>query len=158
MARNAGRMVITLAFIALLGTAHKAAAANGVSLTGTYSFHTVSSSAPSEDGWVVQEIVGRGTGTVLGDSTVLALHLQNIYTGQFFGVFVVTASNGDKMYGTAAGQLYPDGSLEEALEFDGGTGKFAHATGAATGTGELDFITGQATETITGTISGVYGR
>ncbi|HEX5271810.1 MAG TPA: hypothetical protein VFW33_15035 [Gemmataceae bacterium] len=158
MGRNSVKSVVAVALLSLLGTAPRAAAGNDLPLKGSFTFQTVSSSAPDEYGNVVQQIVGEGTASHLGRSTVSATHVLNLFTGQFTSTFTVTAANGDKAYGTAEGQIFPDGSFEETLQFNGGTGRFANATGSATGTGELDFVTQEATETLVGTISGVGGK
>jgi hypothetical protein len=111
---------------------------------------------------------GSGTATHIGKYTIVNSHCVDPITGALTGgTFVKTAANGDQIFGTYAGTATviqapaPIGifSLSGTIEFTGGTGRFAEATGTTSMTGTLqgDFsrspVPTQVTLTMVGTIS-----
>lgn len=68
------------------------------------------------------------------------------------GTAVHTAAGGDVLYATWTGTI-EGAALTLNVTFAGGTGRFAHATGQATGGGTLDAATGTGEWTMTGRIS-----
>jgi hypothetical protein len=79
------------------------------------------------------DVPGEGRATHLGDSTWHAV--MNVYSNQTQdGEMVFTAANGDELHGSFVGTGRPDANgvshFEGTYEFDGGTGRFEHATGA----------------------------
>ena len=78
------------------------------------------------------------------------------------GYRVLTAANGDQLFGTYHGQTLPDNTLVGSLAFTGGTGRFADATGNTTMRGRLTIDPSQPEPlhivlTIEGTISSPGG-
>jgi hypothetical protein len=86
--------------------------------------------------------------TGISDATGTALHMGDITyhteqcvtqaTGAIDGkVLVLTAANGDQLFGTFAGQSTPSGAIGDQFQvkatfvFKGGTGRFENAIGAA---------------------------
>ncbi len=65
------------------------------------------------------------------------------------GTFVKTAANGDSVFG----QLYPASPTNGTLTFNGGTGRFASATGTASYVISTDPSTGVSTVDLVGSIS-----
>jgi hypothetical protein len=67
------------------------------------------------------------------------------------------AVNGDLLYANGSGtsQLVAPGrvAFQASVTFEGGTGRFASASGTATITGEADVVNGRSHFTTTGTIS-----
>lgn len=54
------------------------------------------------------------------------------------GTIVYTAANGDELHASVAGHLnLLTGAVDAALTYTGGTGRFSHASGASTLTGQL---------------------
>jgi hypothetical protein len=66
------------------------------------------------------------------------------------------AANGDELHGTGTGTSTPSGpgliAFTSTLTFDGGTGRFANATGEISITGEANLIAGTSSMTATGSI------
>ena len=111
---------------------------------------------------------GGGTATHVGKYTIVNSHCVDPITGALTGgTFVKTTANGDQIFGTYAGSATviqapaPVGifSLSGTVEFTGGTGRFAGATGTTSMTGTLhgDFsqspVPTQVTLRMIGTIS-----
>jgi hypothetical protein len=79
------------------------------------------------------DVPGGGRATHLGDCTWHAL--MWVYGDQTQdGDMVFTAANGDELHGSFVGTGHPDTAgvshFQGTYEFDGGTGRFEHATGA----------------------------
>jgi hypothetical protein len=90
--------------------------------------------------------ISNGTGTALhmGNVTYYTEQCVNTLTGEILGnKLVLTAANGDELYGTFVGQSAPAGNVGDVFSvsatfvFAGGTGRFQDATGTATMTAEL---------------------
>jgi len=96
---------------------------------------------------------GQGFGTHVGDFTTAQTHCVNP-TGSdplafTDGVFAFTAANGDRLTGSYSGHLLPTSTpglfaLDGVASFEGGTGRFNHATGTAKATGLLNLDSGEA--------------
>jgi hypothetical protein len=103
--------------------------------------------------------VEQGQATHLGRFTGEARHCTNNETGEFVdGVVVMIAANGDELHGTYAGAFLPDlpdgTSRTTGLhEYDGGTGRFANATGDAA-EGSRFVFTSETEGVIWGTLAG----
>jgi hypothetical protein len=106
-----------------------------------------------------------GNVTHLGKTTsVITLDACTVYPDgslQGPGTFTHTGANGDAIYGTYVGVIYPDGTLsfdpdvaDPPIVIMGGTGRFDGATGWAVGGGMVDIGTG-GTFWIEGMISSV---
>ena len=102
------------------------------------------------------------TGNVSHLGAVEGVIVQNIDTRDltFEGTFTLTAANGDLITGAVTGQLVPTAdptvfAVVEEIVVTGGTGRFATATGNASGTGFAYTGTGLAKETFSGTICGL---
>jgi len=78
------------------------------------------------------DVPGEGRATHLGDCTWHAV--MRVYSNQTQdGDMIFTAANGDELHGSFVGTGYPDANgvshFQGTYEFDGGTGRFEHATG-----------------------------
>lgn len=112
---------------------------------------------------------GSGTGTHIGDFTVIRRHCftppdHPAFTGEVIhdGKYEITAANGDKLWGTYSGQLQPTefgeqgptrGIITAPSTIDGGTGVFAGAQGKFKAVGDYDLIRDQGTFKYYGWIS-----
>ena len=108
---------------------------------------------------------GGGTATHIGKYTITNSHCVDPTTGELTsGSFVKTAANGDQIFGTYAGssEPAPGGGFRVSgrVTFNGGTGRFARATGSTNLEGALqaDFSgpppwSTRTTLTMEGTIS-----
>ena len=82
-----------------------------------------------------------GHSSHLGNFTATGYHVLDLLTGEFAGVATYTAANGDSMNVAYAGQLFPSGDADfpygvvATIEINGGTGRFADATGGGVLTG-----------------------
>jgi hypothetical protein len=106
------------------------------------------------------EVAVSGIATHLGRFTGDAQIQQNVTNGSYTGTFTWIAANGDSISGTFEGQLIPTstpGLFEniETIDVNGGTGRFAGATGTATAGGQLDQTTLSFVFPFEGTISSV---
>jgi hypothetical protein len=103
--------------------------------------------------------IERGQATHLGRFSAETRHCTDLATGQFTaGVIVITAANGDELHGTYSGRFLPelpDGTTPVASThyYDGGTGRFANATGMADAPAWFVF-TSETGGVIRGTLSG----
>jgi hypothetical protein len=93
----------------------------------------------------------------LGRTTLLLVQDINFAAGTQASVEVTyTAANGDILRAMNVGTSRRSGagvSFEATVTFEGGTGRFAHATGEAHAVGTADFIANTSTYTISGTVS-----
>ena len=86
-------------------------------------------------------ITAVGQATHMGRIEIQQHHFAHLETGLFDGgVFVITAANGDSLEGTYSGYLTPTNVAGEfeihgSLTFDGGTGRFADASGEGAASG-----------------------
>ena len=80
----------------------------------------------------------------------------DLTTGTQTGERTMTAANGDQLYLTVVGTSAPAGpglvSFVGTFTIEGGTGRFANATGTATGEGIANLVTRQTAVTIEGEI------
>lgn len=106
----------------------------------------------------VIEVNAEGSGEVthLGAITVVRQHCftppdHPAFNGSVMhdGVYEMTAANGDKIWGTYSGELQPTefgdqgpirGIITAPSTIDGGTGRFAGATGEYMTTGDYDLV------------------
>jgi hypothetical protein len=107
------------------------------------------------EGWAPVHITATGNASHMGLVEVETWHCANRATDDLdYGVEVWTAANGDKLYGTYDGHLGP---VTATHTYDGGTGRFANATGSL-GPGSPWIVFTSETEgviggSLTGTIS-----
>jgi len=101
-----------------------------------------------------------GTATLIGAYSFETQECFDTAALTFSGSFTITAANGDTLAGAYAGHV--TGFLDEVTPMyaftatiDGGTGRFARATGTFSGTGQGNLATLQESRTFSGTISGV---
>ncbi len=147
-----------LSALVALAVPLRAVAGEQVPFEGSDSGHFIVS--PTADPLVVlTQDFGTGKATHLGKYSLVAgelIHLDTlVVTG---GSFTLTATNGDTIHGTYAGQAAPTIepgviSYEASGPVTGGTGRFAGATGNLTFTGVADLATGEFSETVSGTLS-----
>jgi hypothetical protein len=82
-----------------------------------------------------------GNSSHLGKFTGVGYHVLDLHTFQFAGVATYTAANGDILSIAYKGQLFPSGDetfpygIVANVEIQGGTGRFASATGGGKMTG-----------------------
>ena len=102
-------------------------------------------------------IVGTGNATHLGRFTVEIPHVVNATNRTSTGTYQFTATNGDTVTASFAGQstLTAPGvlSILETATITGGTGRFADATGRFTVERLFNQVTGLTTGSFEGTIS-----
>ena len=91
------------------------------------------------------DITGGGNATHLGRFTTAQSHFINVFdpSGAFTGgTYTFTAANGDTIYGSYSGVFLPvdEGrfSINGAFTIEGGTGRFAGATGGGDASGILN--------------------
>jgi hypothetical protein len=111
------------------------------------------------------EVEGTGQASHLGRYTILRQHCFNLATFTIEdGSFVQTAANGDELWGTYTGsteavlEFAPDGSplvivIASPTQITGGTGRFAHASGAGHTRGVFNVVTKVGTFTFSGEIT-----
>lgn len=98
---------------------------------------------PCGDGGLRVVIEGTGTATHLGRYTYEADECFNPVTGAFSGVPIITAANGEQLFGTYTGQVAPTSdpavvSYVEQMSISGGTGRFSDAWGTFEVVGEAN--------------------
>lgn len=102
-------------------------------------------------------VTATGNATQLGAFKFTLLATVNTATGMGTGTFLFTAANGDTVFGTATGQatFTPPNVLTigEIAIIDGGTGRFAGATGSFSVTRLKNTVTGETIGSFEGTIS-----
>jgi len=99
-----------------------------------------------------------GTSTHLGRFSAAFTATVTLDTGSATGTISFTAANGDRLDASFAGQGTPTtepnvASIVEIATINGGTGRFAHATGAFTIQRVLDQTTGVSSGSFDGTIN-----
>jgi hypothetical protein len=100
---------------------------------------------PCGDGGLRVVIEGTGTATHLGRYTYEAEECFNPVTGAFSGVPIITAANGEQLFGTYTGQVAPTSdpaivSYVEQMSISGGTGRFSDAWGTFEVVGEANLV------------------
>jgi hypothetical protein len=86
---------------------------------------------------------GGGTATHIGKYTIVNSHCVNPETGELTsGTFVKVAANGDRIRGSYTGNAIPTGpgtfNITGTITFEGGSGRFANASGTTSMTGTLN--------------------
>jgi hypothetical protein len=130
------------------------------------SFNGTSTVAPGRCAALTNAISGTGQITHLGHFTTAQSHCIDptgadplAFTD---GVFTFTAANGDTIFGTYSGRLVPTATpglfqVDGVFTIEGGTGRFANASGGGDASGETDLAdpAGPATVILAGSISTV---
>jgi hypothetical protein len=134
-----------------------AAAGNEMTLKGSEK-GTFQVLGPCDTGGIALEVTGTGHSTWLGEYSARYRECFDPATGAVTGgSFTLTASNGDILYGTYAGQAFPTDANAVAYDdpgvITGGTGRFAGAGGTASTSGVASLATGEYTGTISGSVS-----
>jgi len=117
-------------------------------------------SAVALSGPPILEIVVTGSGhsTHMGKVGIWQHHLVNVITMTFYdGTFVWTAADGDTIEGSYSGNLVPTSAgfeIHGSFKIDGGTGRFAGASGGGAALG-MQYNDNTAELELDGTIS--YG-
>ena len=147
---------LALAVVAVLGLAGPAAAGDQVPFHGKLEGDV--SRAPAPPPFVLVDIDGSGTATLLGRFTVDVPHLVDTTTRTAVGSYQFTAANGDTVYAEFTGQAHATDVpgvvyIEESATITGGTGRFAGATGSFQVERWYDTIAGTTVGSFEGTIS-----
>jgi hypothetical protein len=130
------------------------------------SFNGTSTVAPGRCAALTNAISGTGQITHLGHFTTAQSHCIDptgadplAFTD---GVFTFTAANGETIFGTYSGRLVPTATLglfqvDGGFTIEGGTGRFASASGGGDASGETNLAdpAGPATVILDGSISTV---
>jgi hypothetical protein len=153
------RIAQTLGVLALLATSSTVLAKDQVPLKGSLTI-VPTPGIPDVTNFPIRTQVRSITGQVshLGRSEGMITQHINLLNLSFQGSFVLYAANGDSITGNVTGQLSTTSDpnvleVSEMIFITGGTGRFAGATGSATGEGQAFHNTGEADETFQGTIS-----
>jgi len=109
-------------------------------------------------GGVAVDIDGAGTATHVGRYEYSALECFNLGAGTFAGAATITAADGATLSGhyagTVAGTAGPNViTYAEDFVIDGGTGRFAGASGHLTVDGLADLATGAHSQTLSGSLA-----
>ena len=97
---------------------------------------------------------GTGTITHLGRVTWTTEHCFQLFAGTFGDAdLVITAANGDELFGTYDGVMTGDTTFAEMLIITGGTGRFSGATGTIDEVGWFDPVSGYMEITGAGSIT-----
>jgi len=146
---------LALAVVAVLGLASLAAAGEEVPLKG--SLAGTDTGTPLDPPFVAVTVEAAGNATQLGNFTLIQLATVNTETRMGSGIFQFTAANGDTVFGAISGQatFTPPNvlSILEIATIEGGTGRFAGATGSFRVTRLKNTITGATIADFEGTIS-----
>jgi hypothetical protein len=114
-------------------------------------------SEPISPGVVRQIDIGDCRISHLGHATFISDKIINFVAGTQTIQGTYIAANGDLLYANGSGtsQLVAPGrvAFQGNVTFEGGTGRFANASGTATMTGEADPANARSSFTTTGTIS-----
>ena len=160
MYRGPRVLVVLIVVLVVLGMATAAIAGpNGplviprtaAMLTGTRAI--VDDPGRCDTGWLALDIyLDEGPIAHLGMTEGTAEQCVNPATGEItLGEATYFAANGDELYATYTGQVQASGVILVEQTFNGGTGRFEHATGSADEVVSVDGMTVQGT--IDGTIS-----
>jgi len=155
--------VLVLAFLATLGLAGPAAAQQQVPFHGVFEGDYTVTPIP---GTPTAELVvsASGTGSQVGAFELEIPHLVNFATASATGDYLMTAANGDMVFGTFIGHATPIGTdghyatLVEEVTITGGTGRFEGATGSFTAMRLIDRVNLLTIGSYDGTISNRRGR
>lgn len=137
-------LVLAAAVVAVAGALLVTPASGGSSVPfhATFQFTATPAADPAPCAELRFDVVGSGVATHLGRFDTVQHQCTTsadptAFTG---GVYVFTAANGDTIYGTYAGRFVPIPGSDEFRPdahwtIDGGTGRFAGATGGGPVTG-----------------------
>jgi hypothetical protein len=146
---------LALAIVAVLGLTGPAAAGEQVPLKGGYEGEDVGT--PLAPPFVSAEVTATGNAAHLGRFTFTQVATVDTTTRAGIGTFQMTAANGDTVYGTIVGQatFTPPNVLTilETATIEGGTGRFAGATGSFNVTRLKNAFTNETISSFEGTIS-----
>ena len=156
------KAVLALLVLPALALPMQAAAKDRLPLKGSES-GTFQLLGPCETGGLILEVTGSGRSTRLGSYSARYRECLDPATGAVTqGTFTLTAANGDKLFGTFAGQSTPTDdpgvvTYDDPGVITGGTGRFAGAGGTMTASGHANMATGEYSGTITGGLSRTSG-
>lgn len=146
---------LALAVVTVLGLAGPVSAGDQVPFKGGYEGEDVGT--PLAPPFVSAEVTATGHAAHLGRFTFAQVATVDTTTRIGRGVFQFTAANGDTVYGTVVGQatFTPPNvlSIAETATIEGGTGRFAGATGSIRISRFKDAVTNETVCTFEGTIS-----
>jgi hypothetical protein len=154
------RRVATAALVAMGWLAVQ----SGPVLAATVPFHGMDRGEfmiPGDCAGGVQVVIeGVGTATQLGRHGFTSVECFNPGTGSFAGAPRFTAANGDTLTGSYAGTVAGTDdpnviTYQEELAITGGTGRFIGATGTVHVDGIANLATGDYSQWLAGTISGL---
>ena|SRR5205814_3578918 len=154
---------LVVAVLATLGIAGPVAAQHQVPFHGVFEGDYTVTPIP---GTPTAELVvsASGTGSQVGAFELEIPHLVNFATASATGDYLMTAANGDMVFGTFIGHATPIGTdgryamLVEEVTITGGTGRFAGATGSFTAVRWIDRVNLQTVGYYDGTISHRWGQ
>ncbi|MEN8040993.1 MAG: hypothetical protein ABFR95_05765 [Actinomycetota bacterium] len=96
----------------------------------------------STNSQMLTSMAGTGIVTHMGRVSWTNQHCVQLFYGTFSDAdLVITAANGDQLYGTFDGAMTSETSFAEIMTILGGTGRFAGASGVVSETGSFDPIT-----------------
>jgi hypothetical protein len=146
-----------LAVISGLALSHPAAAHDQV----PFKAHAVSETiATTAFPIVTIDVRGSGVATHLGRFTQVQQHFINLLgdpLGFYGGVYTFIGANGDTLIGGYGGRLVPTSManvylIDGAFTIEGGTGRFAGASGSGEASGVTDLSTGAVNLVLDGAI------
>lgn len=166
--RHIRTLLVAVVVAALLAAAVPAAAGVSVErpikedLTGYLAGLVYSPSFPdgdyfegrcSEPSQWISTMSGTGQVSHLGRVTWATEHCFQLFAGTFGDAeLVITAANGDKLFGTYNGVMTGETTFAESMIITGGTGRFSGASGTIAENGWFDPITGYMEITGVGSI------
>lgn len=146
---------VAFSFLTLLILAGPVAAKEQVPFKGSY--EGVDTGTPQVPPFASATVEAEGNASHLGQITFTQVVTVNTATGAGSGTFVITAANGDTVFGTIRGQatFTPPNMLAivEVATITGGTGRFEGATGSFTVERLKNTVTGATIADFEGTIS-----
>jgi hypothetical protein len=157
MKRYISSASVALALLVAAALGGPASAAQQVPFSGGYEGYSDVSAFPA----VV--LHATGTATQLGQFSFTNPHVVNPANGTGVGTFEFVASNGDTLVGSGTGIATPTSTpnvllIVETYTIEGGTGRFAGATGNFTVERLYNRVTGVTAGSFTGTISTPNGN
>jgi len=96
----------------------------------------------SEPSQMLTSMAGTGRVSHMGRVSWTSQHCTQLFAGTFGDAkLVITAANGDSLYGTYSGWMTGEASFAEVMTIISGTGRFAGATGTVSEAGSYDATT-----------------
>lgn len=155
MQRQRFAVCLALAVLILVGLAGLAVAGEQVPFKGSYEGEDIAT--PLAPPLLSVVVTATGYATQLGKFTFIELGTIDTTTRIGSGNFQFTAANGDTVFGTIVGQaaFTPPNvlTIREIAIIDGGTGRFAGATGSFSVSRLKNTVTGETICGFEGTIS-----